>query len=426
MANKRSPLWWFLLIPLVLLALFEPYEYIVPGSQPLSVRGNPFAAAEQLLHLWGVDSQHLASAGALYPLPGRDTLIVLTRQRSGISPQHRRALLRWVQAGGHLVVAAARPPRRPNQDPEQYWREHDPLLFTLGITSGSTGAPQPGAPALPAVRSRLTAKHLFRNYCVQPTDEQWGHCINTFCKRDEPWVASLLITPDGEHHRLALPAGRTLRHAALGYSDAPVPDDPIRVELIRHAGNQWGTQLATFRLGQGHITVLSGLSIWYNRNLYLLDHAWLLAQLTQAMSSVWIVQTMEIPPLTLWLWRRAWPVLLGALAVLILFIWRRMPRIAPTLTPSATQPPDFLDHLSAAGHFLWRTGHQRALLQPLRDDIRHRLAGHAVPRGERYRYIARRVNLDPTAVQRAMSDDPRTRDALKDRVSTLQQIRSRL
>ena len=425
MRRRFSPLWLLALIPVALLAVYEPYEYVTAGSPPLSVRQNPFAAAERLLEQWGHDSRHVLSSGALYPLPSRDTLLVLTRERGGISGGRVDALLDWVRSGGHLVVTAAKPARTGERDKAANWQQRDPLLFALGLTSRETMAPQPGAEPLDFVDSYLNAEHMFETLCINSTNEMRERCIGFFCRREEPLVDSRLPTPEGTR-RLALPSGLALRHASLGHPEAPAPEEPVPSELVRRADNDWGAQLAAFRVDNGEVTVLSGLDLWHNNSLHLLDHAWLLADLVRDAGPVWFIQNMDMPPLGRWLWQQAWPLIIGLTLVLALFLWRRMPRIGPILASPAAREPDFLDHLSASGRFLWRTDQPEALLQPLRDDIRRRLAHHAVPRGERYRYLARFADLDEARVQRAMSDNPETRDAVVETVSTLQQIRSRL
>ncbi len=423
--RRFSPLWLLALIPVALLAVYEPYEYITAGSPPLSVRNNPFAAAERLLEQWDHDSRHVLSAGALYPLPSTDTLLVLTRERAGITGERVQALLDWVRSGGHLVVTAARPARTGTRDKAQQWQQRDPLLFALGLTSRETMAPQAGAEGLEAVQSYLNARDMFSALCRNGTNDMRERCIDLFCRRQEPLVDSRLKTSDGTR-RLALPGGVALRHTSLGHPEAPAPEDPEPSGLIRRADNDWGAQLAAFQVGDGELTVLSGLELWHNDAVHLLDHAWLLADLVRDAGPVWFIRNMDMPPLGRWLWQQAWPLITGLALVLALFLWRRMPRTGPILASPAARTPDFLEHLSASGRFLWRTDQRDALLQPLRDDIRRRLATHAVARGERYDYLARHAELEPARVERAMSTTPETRDALVEMVSTLQRIRSRL
>lgn len=423
--RRFSPLWLLALIPVALLAVYEPYEYVTAGTPPLSVQQNPFAAAERLLDQWGHDSRHVLSSGALYPLPSKDTLLVLTRERGGISGERVQALLDWVRSGGHLVVTAAQPARTGGQDKARHWQQRDPLLFALGLTSRETMAPRSGAEALDLVKPYLNAEDMFEALCTNPTNEMRERCIGFFCQRSDPLVASRLPTPGGTR-RLALPGGLALRHTSLGHPEAPAPEEPKPARLIHQANNDWGAQLAALRLGDGKVTVLSGLELWHNNSLHLLDHAWLLADLVRDAGPVWFIRNMDMPPLGRWLWQQAWPLIVGLTLVLALFLWRRMPRTGPILASPTARTPDFLDHLSASGRFLWRTDQGAALLQPLRDDIRRRLTNHAVPLGERYRYLARCTDLDQVRVQRALSETPETRDALVETVSTLQRIRSRL
>lgn len=426
----RKRIWlWLLPIPLLLAAMFEPYEYIRHGTEPLAVRHNAHAAAERLLTRWGHDSRHILSAGALFPLPPTDTLLILSEQRGMISGDRAAALHDWVRNGGQLVVTARPLPQGYVEESVEEnvarWRDHDPLLFALGLTAHRTDAPRPGPETPDFIAQYLDAATLFEQFCVNASAELREKCIGALCRHNDPMVDSHLAGPAGDR-RLGLYPGLAFRHVQLGDAEAPRPEEPLAAGLSWHADNDWGVPMARFRLGEGRLTVLSSLDIWNNQQLHLLDHAWLLQWLSDGAGPVWFVRNMDMPPLGRWLWHHAWPLILGGLALLAFYLWRRMPRTGPILATGTEGERDFLDHLTAAGRYLWRTDNQPALLEPLRQEVRRRMHRHPLPAGGHYRYLATHAGLTEEQITRALDTAPDSREDLVAMVATLQTLRSRL
>jgi hypothetical protein len=424
--------WLVLLIPLSLPLFFEPYEYPVPGNPALEVRRDQHAAAGRLLEDWQHDYRRILSGGSLYPLPDTDTLLVLPESRQLFSEERRAAFYAWLQQGGSAVVVARPPPRGEDVTSmtPQRWRELDPLLFPLGFSVVHTEAPSP-RPRIPDMFMDFMddAGELFQRLCVNATEEMRAQCEDALCHNNDPMIDS---TMQSYPRRLALPAGIALRNIIAGGENLPVPvsPHPLLDEMVLHerAGNEWGDQLLHFGVGRGALTVVTGLDIWDNAQIHLLDHAWFLREITRHAKGVWFVQNLDMPSLARWLWINAWPVLLSGILLLILFLWFRVPRRGPVLAPISRQEVDFLDHLTASSRFLWRTRNRHLMLHALREQVENRMRRHPIPKSlaGRYRYLAERSGLDAEEVEQAFTHNPQTRDELVAMTATLQTLRSSL
>ena len=77
----------------------------------------------------------------------------------------------------------------------------------------------------------------------------------------------------------------------------------------------------------------------------------------------------ESPSLWEWLMENAWPVLIAAAVLLLIWLARIVPRFGP-LEPDA--PPvrrSLLEHLRAAGRFIWSRGEATHLIDAVRDRV---------------------------------------------------------
>ena len=77
---------------------------------------------------------------------------------------------------------------------------------------------------------------------------------------------------------------------------------------------------------------------------------------------VWFVQGIDMPPLPLWLWQHAWPLMLALLLALAAWLWRRLPRPGPQWHAAEADRTDYLGHLLALERRrrLVAAAHQRA------------------------------------------------------------------
>jgi hypothetical protein len=135
------------------------------------------------------------------------------------------------------------------------------------------------------------------------------------------------------------------------------------------AWNAGGVALVSRALGRGRIVVLTDLGIFQYRAIGELDHALLLWHLVKGAGKVWLVSDNDMPPLWQWLWQHAMETVTAASLLLLLWLWSRAPRFGPPVEETAPARRRILEHIEAAGRFLWQHKKQERLLQSVRDAL---------------------------------------------------------
>lgn len=387
----------------------EPVRHMAPAYPEAAAR-DPYLAARTLLESWHRPSRRIFSTRALFPLPPTDTTLILDEYRGDLGRDRIQALYDWVTVGGHLVVSA----RPPYGDRERT----DPLLERFGIRAQrlpAAGLDQDDDPMGGLLDRFQPLESVFLEFCLSTDNaDTKRQCERLACQAPRRAEPALSRDFDGRPRRLQIDNDLVLHR-----------DDLEGVHPTRVAANAQGTKLLQMSLGTGRVTAVAGLGFWNNGHLHYFDHAWLLHWLSAAGGPVWFVQGIDMPPLPLWLWERAWPPLLAVLLALALWLWRRLPRLGPSWQPLERDTTDYLGHLRALGHFYWRTDQGEALLAPLRDAARRRLALLHPDSEQALARAAERLALPEAELREAFDAAPRDRPSWTRRVAILQRIRSR-
>ncbi len=401
----------------LLFSRLESVRTVHHGEPPARVQQNPYLAAVRFLERRDLDARHFPAVAAAPRLPRPDSLLVLEQGSQRLDESSSRELLDWVLDGGLLVLAVEgtdTPPGVPIQPRHQ-------LLEQLGIEllPGEDPPPDP-------YRERPFAEHLagplevFWRFCRSERDDLRRQCIQIMCGDPEriPPDTRVERYQDEDTLRLELnPRWRFHQKAAEAVK-------PLRDPIRARGSNRHGTQLLELALGRGRLLLITDAGIWNNRRLHYLDHARLLDELAAERERAWFISGMAMPPLHLWLWQRAWPLILAAALLLALWLWRQIPRRGPILEDAGGGNRDFLGHLQAAGLLLWRRGDTDTLLVPLREQVRDALRRRGVPEHRMEEHIAGHTGLDARDVHEAFAGRPREREELVAAISTLQTIRN--
>ena len=245
----------------------------------------------------------------LVTLPPSDTTLLLTASRRHFGSKRNRRILAWVRAGGHLITMP-----HPGSEADL---STDLLLDAVGVHA-------------------------------EATDE------------DEDVMDTVsFYVPGCAETRASFAAERALvdrSRDALWWAE--VND---RVHVLQHA------------LGQGTVTTFSDLSFAGNDRIGQLDHATLLYNLARKTRQTWLVHDDQIPSIFTLLWKHAWMVLLSLGIVLVAWIWSSAARFGPVLPDPELSRRGLLEHIEAAGRFLWRQGHSASLLASQRQALLRRI-----------------------------------------------------
>jgi len=151
---------------------------------------------------------------------------------------------------------------------------------------------------------------------------------------------------------------------------------PADAEALISGDDDYGTALLDFRRGHGEVTVLASLDFATNHSIGSQDNAellWQVVQLDGPPGTVWLASRIDVIPLSQWLLQHALPAMLAALALLLAWLWRTVPRFGPVQGAEPAPRRSLLEHLQACGRFYW--AHQRGrLLDMLRQACLRRVA----------------------------------------------------
>lgn len=324
--------WWFQ-------RNFEPTtEQVWIGFSGDAARDR-FMAAELFLVRMGVEVSLGRSAARLGDLDKARVAVVPARRQS-LVPGEIDTLVRWVSAGGHLIVQAE------GADVD------DPLLEELGVPIAGGRAPD--------------ARNRTRR------DNQSGGAP---ARNEAPAEDAEMEAHDDPKY--------TRRYGRLADIMLPKASEPIIVQVrnpiafapeARKPDYQWrdahdGVHLATFVVERGRVTVLSTLP-FTNVLIDSHDHAGLLYHLVHWDTSSPVVRFFDWGgrrALWRWLLEQA-PYAAIALALAIAgWIWRVSVRFGPIAPDPPPTRKRLLDHLAAIGRFQWRRGQTEELSRAAHD-----------------------------------------------------------
>ena len=421
-----------LLLVTLAVAFWHRFEKIPLAEHGRSI-ARPQAAALTLLERWQKSPRRLTSSIELFPLPATDTLLIIERTPGTMPAWQQDALIEWVENGGRLVTHTLPLSEAAWNDGELSdtdIRNHDPLLYRLGITAWRDGSQPHRAPV--TVSSEFASDRLerhFRLHCIAGANDET--CIDMACGdlTEQPLFARLSID-DMTGFQLELDPTIDLLHRDLfeevDEEDIAIPESTSRV--IARGTMAERDAMLHLGAGDGDVWVFSDMDIFRNHRLHHLDHAALLEHISQGRTQVWWATSIDVPPLSFWAWQRAWPLILSLLLLLVVFLWQKMPRRGVVLSSSQQQAQDFTDHLRASAALLWRINQKRPLLEPLQREVLNKLARH--PGGtdsQRREQIAADISgLSQDLIHQALHAVPDNDAELQQQVALLQYLRQSL
>jgi hypothetical protein len=337
------------------------YEEKILGYKG-AARVNPWLAAQEMLRRMGTPTETRAT---LANMPGTYTALVVPTDAitsRGASQQ----MLDWAMRGGHLIVACSATDRFHND-----WTDGDPR------------GPEDYEPILEALEVRVS-KGAPKNLTVDFGD---GREL----RFDRDIEAGLDV--------------RMLNHDVLAGSG----DSAILVSAPHYSGR---------------ITLLASAMPFRNRWIGDADHAAIFYEITrlQPANTVLFISKSRM---NLWqmLMEHAWMPLVATVLLIVLWLWRNLPRFGPAVPSDTSIVRHFGTQLDEAGTFLSDRAGQAALLGAARRSVLHAAAQRGLhPDAPDFiEHLSARSSLPAAAIQSALHDDSSTSDVIS-AAATLQKL----
>jgi hypothetical protein len=285
-------------------------------------RSQPFLAAERLLEESGLSVQHIHSASKL---PTYGEVLILSAGAAESSVTTRR-VLDWVESrGGHVIFLA-----------EQYESWRDDWEMGFGDLAELFRDHKPG-PLLRALNIETTTSPKTSGE-VEIADREFTYEMR---------------------NRLAFKIGKR------------------RPDVI--SGSRDEAWICSFEQGRGRVTLIASAHPFRNRFIDREDHADLLLEIVQlgdaykdsyryGSNEVFFFLTGSDSFLSM-VWSRFWMPLSALLALVVLLLWKAIPRFGPMRRAPGENVRQFSEHLKMSGQFLWRHGQSGELLEAVRRSI---------------------------------------------------------
>lgn len=329
--------------------------YWADVTVPLPPKGeavtNPFYAAQRLAETLGARTTRARELGS----PPSDSVIVVSAFHWSLSRSRRDALVRWVEAGGRLVVD------RTVVDSEE----------DLERWSG------------------IAREYARVNETTEPAEKDYEDSCPAVIEESRDATAA----------------------SATSYEIC----DLDRISSLTTEGDVvWavrdkaGRQAIRVQRGRGSVTMINA-NPFRHRSLLDGDHARLFVAATQLRRAdeVHFLSDDDSPWLVALAWRHGAPVVLLALAVIALALWRDLVRFGPLVAPPHAARRSLAEQIRGTGRFALRQGGGAALhaasVRALDEAVKRRVKTFAtLPANERTTALARLAGLEPRAMSEAI------------------------
>lgn len=324
------------------------YETVSEDTGPRGeARRYPYLAADRMMDKLGTPASELRSLGGLFKLPPKGVLII-TEERTILTPQLREVVLRWVEQGGHLIT----------EDTQA--EQSDPLLDSLGV------------------------KRVETDEDALPEDYDL-----------DDWPAVEIRLPNEDR------VFKVVMHEWQSVE---------RKESLVTARTKYANHIVHFQHGKGYVTVLNSMWFMHNHGISKEDHAAFLYALTRLApdrSEVVFFNQPEDLSLVAWLREHALLVIAATAIAVALWLWRIIPRFGAIAPDPVRKRRSLLEHLRACGRFEWAAQCGPQLAEAARELAWRRLArAHpelaTMSEDEARRHIAALGELQPADVDRLM------------------------
>ncbi|WP_019605072.1 DUF4350 domain-containing protein [Teredinibacter turnerae] len=383
---------------------------------------NPYLAAVRLAEKAGMVVDTFDSYLTPKEMESFGTLFI---PDSGHLISSRRAdeLVDWVDAGGHLIVGAQNP-SASNVDwvlnyfgiSASYGESEDDGTRFESEKAGSGSAMSGDDSDLgsqteenePPFSERLE-KHNQQVRSGEREQRQESLSVRERILEFERHVPHSRMTSleftgvDGEL-RVIFPSHVVVDHPAI--SD-PSFSEVAEYEVIYAGGDQFGTRFIQVDIGAGLVTVLANPGIFGSNYISYFDNAVLWETLAFNGERLGMLHGSKMPSLGQLMWKFMPETVMSFLVLLMLWLWRQLPRFGATHRLHYQTRRSILEHITAAAQYRWRGGWQAELLEPLQQEIQKRAerqipAYSAAEPSEKRRILASAASISPESLAAAM------------------------
>ena len=359
----------------------------IPSQLRNEAAKNPFYGAQHLVERLGATSSWDRFLRDVSP----DAVIVVSSWHWDLAEGRRSRMEHWVEAGGRLVLDRT---LVGGKEEFESWS---------GIS-----------------RRTLAPKASDKEKDEEEKDKDQMLKLNRDC-RFVHQAAPTRAASDVDNHSFELCASEDGSHLVTTRPVAWALDD------------DFGNQVLRVNVGKGSVTVVNGVPFHF-REFLQGDNAALLVAAMQLRKKdqVHFLSEDEHPSMLALMWYLGWPVVLLALALIALALWRNSVRFGPLIAEPDQARRSLAEQIRGTGLFVIRFGGGKALhaaaVRALNEAARRRIG--AYPRlsvSERIEAMAQLTGADASALGPAVNNgNARRANELRQAIALIESVRRRL
>jgi len=315
---------------------FERREREVLDDVSEQARRNPLLAAERFLERIGRDVESVAGRDRLLEPPPAGDVLLVNRFGANLPPEREDVVLRWLEEGGHLILA---PVRAWDEDDEA---DGSGFLESFGIRLERSGLCGCGE------------EEYEENLEEEGSDEVPDDAVQTAEDEDseDEDLFSLLEIDTDNREAIAL---------TVAGLDEPMTVSVNANRILYRLDDEEYAHLVQMDVGAGRLSVLSDIDFLHNDRIGDEDHARFIAALTQGDGKVWLLYSSNMPSLISLLWRHQPYLVLSACLLVGLWMWWLTGFTGARRETFGTPRRNLLEHLDAAAGYAWRVDRARQM-----------------------------------------------------------------
>ncbi|MBX2858872.1 MAG: DUF4350 domain-containing protein [Cellvibrionaceae bacterium] len=417
----------------VFFAFFEYYEEEQHLGWGRDAKRNPYLAAQMFHQQRGFQASSSDSLIKLGELANYETLFVDNGGQI-ISKKRLQQIIQWIDAGGHLIVAAQNTSDNENSRLFDYLELQ--VVQTNFVGSGflNSATQFPPDETNPKPQPQVDESHKQAESEKQAAShvQAGGASPQQKVAKREAKVAEKELSTlvfEGVEGELTIHFAPSLGITHPAFTDSNWQS--AHYQTLYWAGSRYGVHFFQLEHGSGLVTVVASPGIFQSSNIILFDHSYLW-QILVNQDDLGIIYGVNMP--SLWSMLIIYmPELLSALLVLtIAWVWHKRQRFGPLINDAVTVRRSSAEHIAASAAYIWRGDWQQRLLQPVRDDIQQRaerrVTGYdTADPAQQLLLLATATELTLSSVQHAMHNREKlSEEHFLRSVRLLQRIRDKL
>jgi hypothetical protein len=371
---------------------------------------NDYLAAQRFVVAMGRESRCIETLYGEAAMPAPDGTILVSGDRRLMTPAQHRRLLDWAKSGGDLIVTVG---DDVSKDPVLQAigvRLFEEDVYSLFLPNDYMTEPENWVTFDPSVDEAEATGDMTDDAALagdkgeeDATDNEGTDHV--LAEDDENVTAEQVAPPERlenvPRQLVHVPGSREIYNVS-----------PSAHELVSENPGGWqvagrtGAYAVRESHGAGTVTVLG--SLWFIENQVIgeVDHApffWAILASNGHHGPVWFVFGDDAPSIWASVAEQGWPALATLALVVVLLLWRHMPRVGAPIAPPAPVRRELIEHVEATGRFLVDHGGDHVLTASVQKHVKRRLIMRypqvaALPERERRGRLAQLAKLSQSEV----------------------------